>query len=125
MIKNEDYCSYELSKKLQEKGFNEPCDYCYSGKSRSQSWICYDSDPYAPTLYEASRWLREEKGLFINVWLCACGYGWEINKCSTPENRGTSILLFDEESGDDEPSGMWTTYELALTDAINKASELI
>lgn len=120
-----DYVSLEQAKKLREQGFNWSCEYSYSGGSMTASFYCYDSDPYAPDLDTAHKWLREVKGLYILVWICACGYGWEILKCSTPENMGTTVLRFDEESGDDEPSGMFTTYEKALFDAIDNALELI
>lgn len=50
----EDYCSFEVSKLLKEKGFNN--DYPKG-----------DCTQYACTLQMAMKWLREEKDIFIEV----------------------------------------------------------
>lgn len=52
----EDYCSYELSKLLKEKGFKqEGCHKSYSMEG-----------PVAPTHQMAMKWLRE-KGIYVYV----------------------------------------------------------
>ena len=53
----EDYCSFELSKLLKEKGFKqEGCHKSYSMEG-----------PVAPTHQMAMKWLREEHKLFIDI----------------------------------------------------------
>lgn len=59
-----DYCSYELSKKLYEKGFRWSCEYHYP----SDIYTMYRKELLtpdvnksypAPTLYQAQKWLME------------------------------------------------------------------
>ena len=53
----EDYCSFELSKFLKEKGFKqEGCHKSYSMEG-----------PVAPTHQMAMKWLRKIKKIFINI----------------------------------------------------------
>ena len=73
MIK-EAYCSYEVSKLLKEKGFNELCTakYCTDGRF-DRSFYYYknseiNKDAYnAPTQQLAMQWLREVQYLWIDI----------------------------------------------------------
>lgn len=57
MILTEDYCSYELSKLLKEKGFKqEGCHKSYSMEG-----------PVAPTHQMAMKWLRERHVIIVIV----------------------------------------------------------
>ena len=141
IMNNEDYVSYELAKRLKEFGFAEPCDsyYIKDNAPDSTAWIVSttyredfnaDSDcPFckplcsAPTLAQAQKWLREVRGIDVLVWNCACGYGWEISKADT-QSRGTTLMIYDD-NGEDMDSGMWLTYENALSAGITTALELI
>lgn len=82
---NEDYCSYELSRALKTAGFDEPCDHYYTPEIWHEGYIEYpmllweqtainsndiiyfDERVSAPTLWQAQKWLREKKGIAINV----------------------------------------------------------
>lgn len=81
------------------------------------------SDVTASLLYHAQKWLREAKGIDVLVWNCACGYGWEISKAD-PQSRGTTLKFYDD-NGEDRDSGMWLTYENALSAGINVALQLL
>lgn len=136
-----DFCLYELSKRLKDCGFNEPCDHYYTKEDAPDgtAWIVpttdredfnADSDcPFckppcsAPTLAHAQKWLREKKKIDVLVWNCACGYGWEISKADA-DSRGTTLMDYDD-NGEDKDSGMWLTYENALSAGITVALELI
>ena len=78
----EDYCSYEVSKLLKEKGFNEKCrgGYHYEFDDNDNPIVMFEewtAQPYnndfvdegflcsAPTIQMAMAWLREEKGIAI------------------------------------------------------------
>ena len=52
MLTNKDYCDYETSVALYELGYDCQVIYLVAEKI---------------TLYEAQKWLREEKGLFIEI----------------------------------------------------------
>lgn len=131
-MKTTDFCPYELSKKLKECGFDEPCSGKYVDCPKDptlfrrmgyQAWNLEKDEVIAPSLYEAQKWLREEKGIDVLVWNCACGYGWEISKAD-PQSRGTTLKFYDD-NGEDRDSGMWLTYENALSAGINVALQLL
>ena len=140
----EHYCTYEQAVALKRLGFAEkvkavwhfdgekwnlipdygtnfvhPKDIPHWNTSRVWGAHIYS----APRLDQAAAWMRECKGIDVLVFNSACGYGWEISKAD-PQSRGTMIALFDNE-GEDEPSGMWWTYEKALSAGIDKALELL
>lgn len=129
-----DFCSYELSKRLKDCGFDEPCYFYYTRENAPEDhvWsttseeapIDYNKSVYAgcsmPTLAQAQKWLREKKKIDVLVYNCACGYLWEVSKA----NNGTGLILFDEK-GDDENSGCWTSYEGSLSAGISASLELI
>lgn len=58
----EDYCSYEVAKLLEEKGFDEPC----TGLNK----LCL-KDGEKPVLkvthQKAMKWLREKYNIYINI----------------------------------------------------------
>lgn len=75
----ENFVSFEIAKKLREKGFREECLCHYIGKdlfyniespiANNQLWFCHNKfdniwhrDNYdAPTISQVLKWLREEK----------------------------------------------------------------
>lgn len=72
-----DFCSYELSKRLKDCGFDKPCDHYYNGHGNLNRYA--DTDRInrntnghhtpscsAPTLAHAQKWLRE-KGIAVSV----------------------------------------------------------
>lgn len=70
---HEEICTYEVSKLAKEKGFNEKC-YHYYQRGELQSDECFnlynkgvDSICSAPAQSLLQRWLREEKGIHINI----------------------------------------------------------
>ena len=69
----ERYCSYEVSKLLEEKGFDEECYtfYEYDSKEfyREEIPCCNScSDDYAaPTHQMAIDWLRQKHGILISI----------------------------------------------------------
>lgn len=105
---NEDFVPFELSKKLKEKGFKEkcltyydvednvgllyntqytdealPCQYtdllqCHNtGEAETQSDDSEDCVD-APTISQVLKWLREEKELYIEIYMYHNRYMWEI-----------------------------------------------
>ena len=74
----EDFVSFDLAKKLKEKGFDEKCYtfYEYDSKEfyREESIPCCNSrsDDYAaPTISQVLKWLREEKKIHIEPCILA------------------------------------------------------
>lgn len=94
-----DYCSWELSVKLREKGFDRPTllYYC-EGKLQEDIFYPDATDisahiddlkvntnngknrfASAPTLWEAHKWLREKYRIYIEVRLWDGGYVTILN----------------------------------------------
>jgi len=125
-----DYCSYELSKKLKECGFNEPCQYYYmKGLSKDYAWhnsskdamINYNETIYAyaecsmPTLWQAQKWLREVKHISVRInYFSIDGKGrWFADwlNLDTEEYEDFDIYCM--------------TYEQALSEGIKEVLEMI
>ena len=76
---NEDFVTYELSKKLKEKWFDEPCYGYYHCNGGNDSFeLCGNGDCdflnsknkhriAAPTIPQVLKWLREEKKIYIVI----------------------------------------------------------
>lgn len=137
-MNNEDFCSYEIAQTLKKMGFDYPCYFYYTKEdapdgcvwhtTSEEAPIDYNRSVYAgcsmPTLAQAQKWLREYKEVDVLIWNCACGYGWEISKAGDEQTRGTTLLTYDD-NGEDKNSGMWLTYESALSAGIEAALKLI
>lgn len=131
-----DYCDYKLSLALKAAGFDEPCQMYYTHEDTPDGalWLtgdprdpenynkAHDDCPFArpicsaPTLAHAQKWLREKKGIAINVIAHDGGaYDYDIVflpnavECDYPVDRAT----------------FRKTYEEALTEGIASALELI
>lgn len=72
----EDYCSYEVTKLLKEKGFNEPCYRWYDGNGDICAKFINPDVPLdyfsrerclCPTHQMAIKWLREIYGIDIVI----------------------------------------------------------
>ena len=76
MLTEKDYCDYETSRELKELGFvaglgEGDCGYCLY----DDSW---HDQVDRPLLYEAQKWLREERGILLqptylelsDEWVC-------------------------------------------------------
>lgn len=73
----EDLVTYQISKKLKEKGFP------INGKEI----ICGDNGVFipTPTIYQVLKWLRET-GIHINIEICVTGWYCSIYPFSKDEN---------------------------------------
>lgn len=135
-MKTTDFVSYDLALKLKACGFDESCIAQWAvepdGKPilvGSTAFVFSNAqlkgrDVTAPLLYHAQKWLREKKKINVLIGDCACGYYWEVSKAGDEQTRGTMLIYYDD-NGEDENSGMWLSYEAALSAGIAAALELI
>lgn len=84
---NEDFVPYELAVKLEEKGFNEPCNayyepiklnlnFCKLGwRNSTEKQLGVIT---APTISQVLKWLREEKKMHIIVEISDSGWYYTI-----------------------------------------------
>ena len=126
----EDYVSYELAIALKAAGFDEPCDHYWcrvyknSDKIEMRQSLAadYNNDDWyiphcsAPTLWQAQKWLREKKGIAINV-IAHDGGLYDYDIVFLPNAIETENIP--------DRSPWCRTYEEALSEGIDSALELI
>lgn len=107
----EDYCSYEVSKLLKEKGFDEPCT--------ELNKLCL-RDGEKPVLkithQKAMKWLRKVYGIFIAINNDDLDFNWQ---CYDLINRGSTLdpkILSESYAG-------YKTYEQAVEAALKYSLE--
>ncbi len=139
-----DYCDYKLSLALKACGFDEPCNYGYSVKMRLEPEVSFgkpkmvhSKDPKnyndnrkgiekglsfcsAVPLWQAQKWLREKKGIAINV-IAHDGDTYHserviLSNCTLPESREWYVHT---------ATPLRDSYEQALTEGIKSVLELI
>ena len=59
----EDFVTYDIAVKLRKKGFNIDTDFCYN---QDGGIVKVGSCP-APQIHEVLKWLREERGIFVEI----------------------------------------------------------
>lgn len=124
-----DFVPYETAKKLKAAGFDEPCDhyYCaFDNETDVRFWSIHPAQSQnkftnpdnkaianAPTLWQAARWLRDEKKLSVEPY------------ANTIADFNYSIA--DLESFADKKGGGigYNSYESALSAGIDAALKLI
>lgn len=111
---NEDIVTYEQAVKLKELGFNWETHAWYN--THAELWTkCPQAYP-APTLAQASKWLRDKYNLFVHVYL-------HLDDCWRYEVQ----CIFNHENYMYEPEAglWWRPYEQALSAGIDQVLELI
>ena len=105
MLTEKDYCDYDTCVALKEMGYNAPQRLIpdYFGVFEEPQ---YDEKIH---LYDAQKWLREEKHLHIEIrWFSNLWYEYEVN-----EAEGKILA----------EGSAFKTYEEALSTAIYMATE--
>jgi hypothetical protein len=129
---HEEICTYEVCKLAKDKGFNVDCQAFYYDDgflqyAKFENWNGrYINKFSAPTHGLLQRWLREEKGIVVEVIAqptCSTSkkncYWWSVKQNSDGfcyQYEECSYLLYSDE-------GYFDTYELALEDVIKYALE--
>lgn len=133
---NTDYVSYELALKLKECGFDKHTRAVWHFDGEDFNFIPdygatfvhprdipHWNEPNAwgthicsaPCLWEAQKWLRDEKRIEVNAFWCFSDEKWQGYYC--PMN----LPSLESEPNDE----MYDSYEEALGSAISAALELI
>ena len=128
MLKNNDYCDYETSVALKELGYDDSTDLRYNSYGSLGNFL---SGVKAPTLYEAQKWLREEKEIYVSVIpeynefspIKGVKYRLEVAHWKDDEFGYETIEWLDEEC----PHTIITfdSYEEALSEGIKEAVKLL
>ena len=122
----EDFTTFEIAKKLKEKGFPQSPNYFnYSSYydwdglrkihslSNASVWfdpnISRDNIYFAPTISQVLKWLREEKK--IHFEFVAAAYGYNVIISQTPEAGGTDYYFTHMNDDGPNDGGAWDRYE--------------
>ena len=136
---HEEICTYEVCKLATEKGFDWGCLYHYDRKGSLHQHYAYDvmnrgvgvddllmyddhlytSECLAPTQSLLQRWLREEKGIVVEVICLPTTRTSSKYEYKRHLFWGSDGHYLEGEYGDE----IYDTYELALEDALKYALE--
>lgn len=141
-MKRENYVTVEQAKALKRLGFDWECDGLYAKADEDSDEIellpCRELDNYnrenwatiycfsAPPLHLAAKWLREVKGIAINViahdneWL-RFKYSWNETYMQNCREKGKQW----EEWSIVKHYGAHDTYEAALSEGITQILKLL
>ena len=139
MLDNKDYCDYDTCVALKELGYVGSSRYYYTQRDHKFHYDTYnkfytvrtaDAMGYvlAIHLYDAQKWLREEKKVHIEVYACAGGYMWELCKAyeTNTFSGGTTIYVFDDVANPKlNDAGRYDSYEEALLEGIKEAIKIL
>ena len=106
MLTEKDYCDYETCVALVKLGFPR--------------WeLPYDilSEKYRLRLCDAQKWLREEKGLYVEIEIFEYTYGYRI--------LDTKNVYYDNEHVVRDNGCLVGSYEDALLEGIKKTVKLL
>lgn len=111
MLTNKDYCDYDTSIALSELGF--PLK-----RMKVKNFIDgqFSDSIVTVLLYEAQKWLREEKGLFIEISIFLGKYDLDI--CNTKIEYDKTHKILCEICG-------FESYEEALSEGIKEAVKIL
>ena len=154
MLTKEDYCDYDTCVALKELGYKVPTSAYYMPNNTQLIFVsnpfrggylidCFHSHNSlredvmthdfidAPTMWEAQKWLREEKKICVEVDCCASGYTWELCKAYHGGwfSGGTTIYTHYCEDNLINPllndCGKYESYEDALLEGIKEAVKIL
>ena len=114
---SEDFVSFEIAKKLKEKGFNWFCSHYYRTKSKDlfmvfpcEDWSDTEERINAPTISQVLKWLREKKTI-------------SVEPCATPYNCWYYMIKCKGEIKVTYTGNKYKTYEAAAIAGIEYARD--
>lgn len=118
MLTEKDYCDYDTCVALYELGLSfEDASLTFE---RNLLTNRYEEIP-RPSLYEAQKWLREEKGIYVMIeapWKTDDGLGWSHICCNKPLTEEDQEVCF-------ATGGFFDSYEEALLEGIKATVKIL
>ena len=132
MLTEKDYCDYDTCVALKELGYVGSSRYYYTQRDHKFHYDAYnkfytvrtaDAMGYvlAIHLYEAQKWLREKKGIFVYIdvpWKTDGGLGWSHFCCNKPMTEKDKEVCFAS-------GGFYDFYEEALLESIKQSVKIL
>ena len=137
MLTEKDYCDKDLSATLMEMGFSGFGHFYYEkGSSKLKSTRQFLTIRTAKelgyilaiSLYEAQKWLREEKNIHIEVYACAGGYIYELCKAYKSDSFSGGTTIYTPNDVDNpklNDAGRYDNFEICLLEGINEAIKIL
>ena len=151
MLNNKDYCDYETCVALKELGYKVPASAYYMPNNNQLIFVSnpcrggyvidcfysYNSLPKnvmtsnyidAPTMWEAQKWLREEKDIHIEVYACAGGYIYELCKAYKPNSFSGGTTIYTPNDIDNpklNDDGRYDDFETCLSEGIKETVKIL
>ena len=117
MLTEKDYCDYETCVALEELGFP------------IRRIKVKGEEKHVPILlYEAQKWLREEKDIHIEVYACAGGYIYELCKAYKSDSFSGGTTIYTPNDVDNpklNDAGRYDDFETCLLEGIKKAVKVL
>ena len=113
---DKEFVTFEIAKKLKEKGFDWFCSHYYRTKDKElfmiypcEDWSYTEERINAPLLSQVMKWFRKEYHLHFEP--VAAAYGYNLIISDTPDKGGTDRYF--SHANDDGPNygGAWDEYE--------------
>ena len=130
MLTEKDYCDYETCVALKELGFNNLVIWYFNEEKSIVSSLARYRNTYIPriSLYEAQKWLREEKNIHIEVYACAGGYIYELCKAYKPNSFSGGTTIYTPNDVDNpklNDAGRYDDFETCLFEGIKEAVKIL
>ena len=119
MLTEKDYCDYDTCVALEELGYPR---YCYDNGGE------IDKILRMVTLYNAQKWLREEKDIHVEVYACAGGYIYELCKAYKPNSFSGGTTIYTPNDVDNpklNDAGRYDDFETCLSEGIKEAVKIL
>ena len=131
MLTEKDYCDYDTCVALKELGFNSLVDWYFKEDKSIASSLARYRNTYIPriSLYDAQKWLREEKEVYVSVVpeynefgpVKGVKYRLEVAHWKDDEFGYETIEWVD----DNYTVDCFNSYEEALSEGIKEAVKIL
>lgn len=118
MLTEKDYCNLEITDELRKLGYPK---WPYEAMDM-------DSRLRIIPLYNAQKWLREEKGIHVEVYACAGGYIYELCKAYKPNSFSGGTTIYTPNDIDNpklNDAGRYDDFEICLSEGIKEAVKIL
>ena len=118
MLTEKDYCDYDTCVALKELGYDDSTDLRYNSYGSLGNFL---GGIKAPTLYEAQKWLREEKKIDVLVYLDDLKGYFPFIKIW--EGFWKTFIILEEM--EDKKVSYFVNYEEALSEGVRQAVKIL
>lgn len=121
---DKDYCDYDTCVALRELGYNTP------QRLIPDYFEVLEEPQYNERihLYDAQKWLREEKNIHIEIYACAGGYIYELCKAYKSDSFSGGTTIYTPNDVDNPKlnnAGRYDDFEICLLEGIKESIKIL